>query len=159
MSFGSPRRNRCRDGDADALLEHLPRVRPEAAPADVHDVTGVGEQPDQPVAVEGRRHHRDVVQMPGGEPRVVGDEHVAGFHGVHRVFGDEMPDALGHGVDVPRRAGYRLRQHAALAVEHPGGEVAGLPHTGGKRGAHQRLRLLLDDRDQAVPHDVLVDGG
>ena len=147
------------NGDGHPLLEDLARVRPETPPADVHHVAGIGKQPHQPVAVEGRRNHRNVVQVPRGEPRVVGDEHVARLHGVHRVPGDEVPDALGHGVDVTRRAGNGLRQHPAAAVEHAGGEVARLPDAGGKGRAHQGLRLLLDHGYEAVPHDVPVDGG
>ncbi len=68
-----------------------------------------------------------------------------------------MPDAFRHRVDVARRAGDRLRHHAALQVEDAGGQVAGLAHRGGERGADHRLRLLLDDRDQAVPHDLALD--
>jgi hypothetical protein len=60
---------------------------------------------------------------------------------------------------VARRAGDRLSEHAALAVEDPGREIAGLAHAGAERGAHQRLGLLLHHRDQAVPHDLLADLG
>src|SRR5690606_11209870 len=55
-----------------------------------------------------------------------------------------------------------LRQHAAARVEHAGGQIASLAHGGGEGGADQRLRLFLDDREQAVPHDLqmdLVEGG
>ena len=45
----------------------------------------------------------------------------------------------------------------ARRIEHAGGEVAGLARRGAEAGAHQRLRLLLDDRDQPVPHDLLAD--
>ena len=58
---------------------------------------------------------------------------------------------------MTRRAGHGLRQHAALAVEHAGREVAALAHDRRERRAHQHLRLLLHHRDQAVPHDLQVD--
>ena len=48
-----------------------------------------------------------------------------------------------HRVDVARRAGDRLGDHAAPAVEHAGREVAGLPHDGRERGAHEGGRLLV----------------
>jgi len=69
---------------------------------------------------------------------------------------DEMLHRLRHRIDVTRRAGHRLRQHAALPVEHAGREIAALAHDRRERGAHQHLRLFLDHRDQAVPHDLQV---
>ena len=68
-----------------------------------------------------------------------------------------MADGFGHGVDVAGRAGHRLRQHLAVAVEDAGRQVARFAHAGAEGGAHQRQRLLLDDRDQPVPHDLHVD--
>ena len=49
------------------------------------------------------------------------------------------------------RAGDGLRHHAALGVEQPDRKITGLTHRGGEGGAQQRLRLLLDDGEQAVP--------
>ena len=68
-----------------------------------------------------------------------------------------MPDAFRHGIDVAGGAGDRLGHHAAMQVEDAGGQVAGLAHRGGEGGADHGLRLLLDHRDQAVPHDLAVD--
>ena len=79
-------------------------------------------------------------------------------HGVDGEVAQEVVDRLRHGVDVARRAGHGLREHPAAGIEHPGGEIARLAHDGRERGAHQRLRLLLDDRDQAVPHDLHANG-
>ena len=95
--------------------------------------------------------------MAGAHPRIVGDVGIARLHGLEREVADEMLHRLRHRVDVARRAGHRLRQHAALAVEHAGREVAALAHDRRERRAHQHLRLLLDHRDQAVPHDLQVD--
>ena len=55
------------------------------------------------------------------------------------------------------RAGDRLRHHAAAQIEDAGGQIAGLAHRGGERGADHGLRLLLHDGDQAVPHDLAMD--
>src|SRR5260370_21529517 len=57
------------------------------------------------------------------------------------------------------RAGHRLRQHPPVRIEHAGGELGGFPHDGGKRRPLQGLGLLLNHRDQAAPHDLLVDEG
>ena len=139
------------------FLEHLAAIRPHAEAADIDDVDGVGEQPDRLAAVKARRHHGDVVQMAGGEPGIVGDVMVARLHPGERIDVEEMRHRVGHRVDVTRRAGHGLRQHAAVAVEHAGGKVAGLAHRGAERRAQHGLRLLLDDGDQPAPHDLGVD--
>ena len=107
--------------------------------------------------VERRRRDDEVVEMAGAHPRIVGDVGIARLHRVEREVADEVLHRLRHRVDVARRAGHRLRQHAALPVEHAGREVAALAHDRRERRAHQHLRLLLDHRDQAVPHDLQVD--
>ena len=147
------------DRDVEAFLEHRAPFRPHAEAADVDDMRGVGEQPDDPAVVEGRADDRQVVQMAGAEPGVVGDEVVALAHRVGREFREEMADALHHRVDVAGRAGDGLRQHAAVQVEDAGGEIARLAHRGAEGGADHRLRLLLDHGDQPVPHDLPLDGG
>src|SRR5678815_1754445 len=55
---------------------------------------------------------------------------------------------------MARRAGHRLRDHAAVGQEHAGGQVARFARRCTECGAHQCLRLLFDDRDQAVPHHL-----
>ena len=69
-----------------------------------------------------------------------------------------MADRGGHGVYVAGRAGHRLGDHAALGVIDAGREVAGFAGDGAEGRAQQRLRLFLDDGDQAVPHDLGADG-
>src|SRR5262245_50381112 len=58
------------------------------------------------------------MQMAGRQPGVVGDVVVAGLHRGERIDVEKMSDRVGHGVHVTRGAGDRLRQHAAVAVEH-----------------------------------------
>ena len=76
---------------------------------------------------------------------------------VQAEVSDEVLDRLRHRVDVAGRAGDGLRQHAALAVEDAGREVARLAHDRREGRAQQRLRLLLHHGDQPVPHDLQVD--
>ena len=118
---------------------------------------GAGEGADHPAFAEHRRHHREVVQMAAGEPRVVGDVDIALAHDLVGVAGEEVLHRNGHRVDVAGRAGDRLGEHPALGVEDAGGEVARLAHGGAEGGAQKRLRLLLHHRDQAVPHDLRLD--
>ena len=147
------------DRDAEPFLEHRPSVGAEAEAADIDDMRGRGEQRHQPALLERRRHDGEVVEVPGAEPGIVGEIDVARLHRLHRVLLEEVPDRQGHRIDVARRAGDRLRDHAAGRIEHAGREVARLAHRRREGGADQRLRLLLDHRDQAVPHDLHVDGG
>ena len=158
-SFTWPCARERHDRHAQPLLEHLAAVGPEAAPADVHHVHRRSEQPHRPVAEKRRRHQREVVQVAGSQPRVIGEVVIACPHLLDRETREEMADRRRHRVHVPGRAGHSLRQHPPLEIEHPGGEVAGFTHARAERGAQQRLRLLLDDGDQAVPHDLRADAG
>ena len=95
--------------------------------------------------------------MAGAEPGIVGDVVIAWPHRVGGEFPQEVADAFRHRVDVARRAGDRLRHHAAVQIEDAGGQIAGLAHRGGEGGADHGLRLLLHHGDQAVPHDLAMD--
>src|SRR6266851_1543356 len=140
-------------------MEDLPSVRRLAEPADIDHVRGAGEQRHQLAAMEGGRGDDDVVEMAGAFPRVVGHIGVAWLHGLDRELADEMDDAPGHRVDVARRAGDGLGQHAAFEVEHAGRDVARLARAGREGGAHQRTGLLLDHGEQAVPHHLQANIG
>ena len=141
------------------LVPDLPAFRRLADPAHVHQMRRAGEQRDDAAVHEGRRHDHKVVQVAGAFPRIVGDVDIAFLHVGDREHLQEMPDRRGHRVDVPRRSGHRLGQHPPAQVEHAGGDVARLPRRGAERGPHQRLALLLDHREQPVPHDLHIDFG
>ena len=95
--------------------------------------------------------------MAGGLLRIVGDQHIAGSKRLGRIDGQEVVDAGRHRVDVTGRAGHRLGDHVAARVEDAGREIARLPHDRGEARAHQRGGLLVDHRDQPVPHDFEPD--
>ena len=135
------------------------RIRTKATPADVDDMRGTGKEADQLATVKRRRDHGDVMQMARPLPRVVGDINVALKDVLPPDAADKMRHRVGHGVDVAGRAGDRLRQHLTVGIIDPGREIARLAHRGRKGGAHQRLRLFLNDRDQPVPHDLIGDVG
>ncbi len=140
--------------DIEAFLVDLARVGAHAAAADVDDVAGRGEQGDHLALPEGRRDEGEVVEMAGALPRIVGEVDVAFLHRLGRKAIEEVIDRAGHRVDVAGRPGHGLRQHRAAEIEDAGGKIAGLARRGREAGAHQRQRLLLDDRDQAVPHQL-----
>ena len=143
--------------DRQPLLEHLAAVRPHPEPADIDDMHGAGEEADRLALQKCRADHGQIVQVAAGQPRIVGDVMVPRPHRVQREGVEKMPHRRRHRIDMAGGAGHRLRQHVAVAVEDPGGEVARLAHRCRKRGAHQGLRLLLDHRDQAAPHDLHMD--
>ena len=143
--------------DVEALLIDLPGIRAHAAAADVDDVAGAGKQRHHLAAAEGRCDESKIVQMAGALPGVVGQEDVAFLHRPGRELFEEVTDRASHRIDVARRAGDSLRQHGAVEIEHAGGQVAGLARRGREAGADQGQRLFLDDRDQAVPHELQAD--
>ena len=116
----------------------------------------VGEQRHQPALVEGRRDDGQVVQVPGPEPGIVGDQMVAVLQRLGRELTQEMTDAFHHRIDVARRARHRLRQHPPLKVENSGRQIARFAHRRAEGGADHGLRLLFDDRDQPVPHHLAL---
>src|SRR5699024_5247853 len=79
-------------------------------------------------------------------------------YGVTTDHAHDMANRVGHGIDMPRRAGHGLGEHAAVIVEHARRQVAGFAHGSRKCRAHQRQRLLLDHRNQPVPHDLVMNG-
>ena len=133
------------------------RISPKTAPADVHDMSGAGKETDVFALMKRRGDHRDVVQVAGAFPRVIGDIDVA----LKDVFtpdpADKMRDRIGHRIDVARGAGDGLCQHLSVKIVDPCRQVTCLAHRGGKSSSHQSLRLFFDDRDQPVPHDLVGD--
>ena len=145
------------NGKIQSLHENIRRCGHIAQPADIHDVAVAGQEPNQFVVTKAGRGQREVVGMPGAHPGVVMDEDIARLHRLDMVVINHMADRQRHRVDMTGRAGDGLCQHSALRVEHAGGEIAGFPHDGAEGRPLQRLRLFLDHRNQAAPHDLLVD--
>ena len=145
------------DRNGQALLKDLPSVRPHPQPSYVDHMDRVSEQPDGFAAIEAWCHHRDVVEMARGEPGVVGDVVVAGLHCRERIDIEKMSHRIRHRIHVPRGAGDRLRQHAAVAVEHAGRKVARLAHGSAERSPQHGLRLLFHHGNEPAPHDLGVD--
>ena len=134
------------DRDAQPLFEDFPRFGGKNPPADVGAMAGVGEQGDQLAVLEDRRGDGDVVDLPGGLPRIVGDQHVARRQPVRRKRREKMFHRCRHGVDMAGRAADRLRDHPPLGVEHAAGQVLAFAHDGAEGGADQRVLLLVGHR-------------
>ena len=147
------------DRDGQSLLEHLTAIGSHAEPPDIDDVDRVGKQSHGLTMVKTRRHHGDVVKMTRCKPGIVGDEMIARLHGRERIDIEKMFHRIGHRVDMSRRTGDRLCQHAPLTIEDAGRKVASLTHRGAERGPEHGLRLLFDHGDQSVPHHLNMDLG
>ncbi len=137
------------DRDAQPLFEYLARLGGKNPPADVGAVAGVGEQRDQFAVAKNRRGDRDVVDLSGGLPGIVGDQHVAGRELLRRKRREKMFHRRRHGVDMARRAADRLRDHAPFGVEHAAGKILAFAHDGAERGADQRVLLLVGHRQES----------
>ena len=70
--------------DLDAFLVDLARPQAVLGAADVADMADRAGQRHQRAVAEHRRDHGDVEQMPGAQPRIVGDQHVAGLQRLGR---------------------------------------------------------------------------
>ena len=152
----SPLRER-QDRDVETLFIDLASVRPEAASTDVGHMGGGGEQGDDAAAAERRGHRREIVEVTGAEPGIVGEKDIAFLHGRERVLREKALHRCGHRVHVPRGAGDGLGEHAPRRVEHPGRDVAGLPGGRTESGPDQSLGLLFHHRQQPVPLDLHPD--
>ena len=140
------------------LLVHCRRIGGEAFAADVDHVAGGGKEADQPLLEKRRRDDDEVEEMPGAEPRVVGGIDIARAHAGDRKALEEMRHRHRHGVDMARRAGDRLREHPPAHVVDAGREIARLARDRAEGRLQEHLRLLFDERDQAVPDDLALEG-
>ncbi len=146
------------DGQSQPLLINLSGLGGEDPAPYVGRVAGVGEIADDSPSPEHRGCNRDVVDLPGGHPRVVGEKNIAFGEPFGRVFGQQVAHPGRHGVDVARSAGERLGHHGALGVEHPAGQVLRLPDDGAERGSHQGHLLFVHHRKEPVPQHLQEDG-
>src|SRR4051794_10062401 len=97
--------------------------------------------------------------MAAGDPWIIRQVDVPFLHRFEREYRDEVVHALGHGIDVPGGPRNGLSEHSTLQVEDPCRHVACLPYRRTECGPDQRLSLLFDDGQQAVPHYLELDAG
>ena len=97
----------------------LPAFHADAETADIDHMRGAGEERDRLPIEEDRRYHRQVEEVAGALPGVVGDQDVAILQRPGRELMQEMHIQPGHGIDVTGRTGDRLRQHAPCMSKTP----------------------------------------
>ena len=115
---------------------------------------GAGGEAHNAAFVEGGLQEQEIVEVPGGEPWIVGHVDVAGVHGVGREALHQVDHGFGHGVDMARCASDGLSQHTPSYVKDTRGDIPAFANDGAEGGADQGLTLLFNDREQAVPHDL-----
>src|SRR6202162_5723027 len=141
----------------DPLLVNVARAGADAVAADVGVMDGRAVVADQPVLAKNRGQNRDIEEVAGRQPRIIRNQHIAGINLRWRNHIDHVARRDTERIDVARRAGDGLRNHAGLGVEQRGGQIAGLAHHRAESDALQCLRLLADDADQVAPHDLEID--
>lgn len=125
---------------------------PEAA--DVRQVGNTGTVADQARAAEDGPHDRDVVDVPGAHPRIVGADRVAGAQGFGRELGQHVAHRRRPGADERGGAVIPLGDRPGAGVEQHDRQIQALADVGGERGTHQGAHHLVGDGDQTIPDNA-----
>ena len=146
-----------RDRDEEAFFVDRAGVGREPDSSDVEHMARVAKIPDERVIEKHRRDHREVVEMPRRLLGIVGDQHIAWSKGFSREDGQKVMDAGCHRVDMAGCSGNRLSNHVAAGIEDARRKITGFADNRREARSHQRRGLLVDDRDQPIPHDFQSD--
>ena len=65
----------------------------------------------------------EIVNLPGGLPRVIRDQHIASAQCLWRKHFHKMLHARRHCVDMARSASHRLGHHARPLIEYTAGQI------------------------------------
>ena len=103
--------------------------------------------------MEHRRYHCDVEQMPGAQPRIVGNQHVARPQACRRIFLQQRLYRDRHRQVENRHGARRMGQAFAVGVEQVAGKILCFGHDQTERGAHDGVPHLLHHRHQPRPHN------
>ena len=145
------------DGDIEPLFKNAAPFGPHAKPANINDMRGIGEKPDDLAAAKGGGDHGQVMQMPGRQPGIIRDVVIPRLHIGRREFRQEVTDRFRHRIHMARCARHSLGQHAPLQIKDAGGKITRFAHRGAEGSADHGLRLFFDHRDQAIPLDLALD--
>ena len=89
-----------------------------------------GEKPHEMVIDKCRGDHGEIKKMAGAKPGIISHVHIAWSHTFQRYLFKKIADRGCHGVDMTRRAGNGLGQHATVEIKDAGGKIPGLPYGG-----------------------------
>ena len=116
------------DGDVQPFFIDAVRIGAKTAPPDIDNMRRAGKEPNQHPVVKRRRNHRDIMQMAGAFPWVIGDIDVTLEYVLTTNAADEMRHCIRHRVDVPGRAGDGLCKHPTMGVIDPGRQITRLSY-------------------------------
>src|SRR5262249_60588522 len=108
--------------------------------------TGIGEQRDELAVSKARRRDRDVIDLTGSHPRIIGDENFPRRKLIRRKSRQEMLHRRRHSVYVSRRTADGLCNHSSPGIENAAGEILALTDNRTERGSNQRVLLLVGHR-------------
>ena len=140
-----------------AFLEHFACIGRAHFAADVGCVRHRTGKAHQFALQKYRLGAGDVGQVPGTEPDIVGNQHVAGFQRLHRKLIQKMFDGARHRADERRNTVGGLRQRAPARIRQHTRKVIRFAHDGRERGAHQSRGGFIDDGDEARPQHLQRD--
>ena len=109
---------------------------------------------DDPAVPEHRRHDGHVEQVSGADPRIVGDQDVAGRERLGREPRQDGADGAGEGEVEDGHRPRRVGQRVAPGVQQLAGEVLRFADDEGEGRSPDREPALLDDVDEPAPHDL-----
>ena len=139
--------------DLDAFLENLACLERVLRAADVAHVTDRADEADELTIAEHRRQRRDVEQVPGAEPRIVGDQHVARHQRLGGIFREQRLHGTREAEIEHRHRARRVHQRLTLRVEQLAGEILRFRDDERERRADHGEPHLVHDGDEPAPHD------
>lgn len=138
------------------LLMYVIRRGADSDAADIDVMVCRTDVADDRLATKDRSQDREIEEVPGAVPRIVGDKNVARIQIAGKEFG-EVAAGIGQTVDVTRRSRFGLGDHPAALIEERVGEIAGIANDGAECRSLHGLRLLDDDAPKIRPQDFEFD--
>ena len=119
--------------------------------ANIDRMCGAGGESDETARTKQRMDHRNIVQVTGPDPGIVGDDRIAWrqiFDRIGREDGFQRPRQGSH---KARDTAFGLRELPTAFVEEAECHVVVVTHDNGERRAHEGLRDLIDDAVEPAP--------
>lgn len=108
---------------------------------------------DHPAVAEYRRGDRDVEQVTGAQPRIVGHQHIARTQRLDRELLEHRVDRDRQGQVEHRHRPRRMGDLPAGGIEDLAREILRLADDQREGGADHRVPALFGDVYEAAPHD------
>jgi hypothetical protein len=141
-------------GNLQSFFEHFPRLWAANLAADVRRMRGGGAECYELGPTEDGLCDRDVGQVPGSKPQIVGDQYIAGRKRFRWKKSQKVLHRGGKRTDETGDAFGGLDEGFPGRVSHDAREIVALAHQCREAGAHERRRRLIHQRDQPTPKQL-----